>query len=133
MSIAWGDRTGLDHTTAPSEFIARLRVYENETGALEAFCTLGCVSTASEFGNTELAELLHDRWKDIRVKQLGTDGVVVVEPDEVATMLRLILPDDLHEEIEAKIDPRVWQPIEKALLIERFGSQDAFQRAGAAP
>ncbi len=100
---------------------------------LETFVKMGSLSTSAEFGNDELANLLRGRWDEIRVEQMGAEEVVVIEPDEIATMLRLTLPEDLLDEIERTVDPHVWKSIEETVLIQRLGSERALQHMDTSP
>jgi hypothetical protein len=71
--------------------------------------------------------MLRDRWDEIQVEQLGSDNVVVLDEDKVATLLRLTLSEALKKEAVQKLDERTARHFRTALFEVRFGSKDAFE------
>ncbi len=117
---------------AACEFVARVRFRENDEGRLEVFTKLGSTSGRGGFGNRQLAELLHDRWDEIEVEQLGRDQLVVVESDEIATLVRLALSESLNQDAKQQLPKLFWKRYQATLFEYRVGSQSAFQKAETA-
>jgi hypothetical protein len=113
------------------EFIARVRLREDKRGIVYVFIKQCGGSSRSALGDGQVADLLRDRWDEVRVEQLAAEDVVVVDADEVATLLRLTLSDDLKREAEQKLNKYFAKRFETALLDVRFGSDQAFQQAAA--
>lgn len=107
--------------------LARVRIRENEQGQYMIYTQMPGGSSLMGLGDKALADLLRDRWDEVRVEQLGKDGVAVVEPDGSAVLLRLTLPDAIQAEarktlssyvvdehvpdvVEIKLDPDVSGP-----------------------
>lgn len=118
-------------SSIPREFITRVRLRESERGSLHVFIKQAGGSSRFEIGDEQLADLLRGRWDEVRVEQLASDVVAVVDADEVATLLRLTLSDDLKREADEKLDKHFAKRFETALLDVRFGSDQAFQKAAA--
>jgi hypothetical protein len=114
-----------------SEFIARVRVRENEHGGLDVFTKQASGSARLGLGNKKLADLLRDRWNEVRVEQLGANGVAVTDANEVTTLLRLTLSDDLKREADQKLKKHFAKRFQTALFDVRFGPDQAFKQAGA--
>ena len=135
FSYTWrcGGDTGVSRSRSQiaREFIARVRLREDERGRLFVFSKHASGSSRLGLGDEQLADLLRDRWDEVRVEQLAADDVVVVDADEVATLLRLTLSDDLKREIEQKLDKHFAKRFQTALFDVRFGSDQAFQQAAA--
>ncbi len=131
LGIMWqhGGGSATSWDIAARHFIAQLRIRQSENGCLEVFTSQAGGSGKFQLGNQALADLLRDRWSDISVEQLGTEGVVVLEPDTVATLLRLTLPDDLKQQAKRRVGEAVMRQFQAGLLDIRFGSDQAFQRA----
>ncbi|HEV3121028.1 MAG TPA: hypothetical protein VGY53_03960, partial [Isosphaeraceae bacterium] len=96
---------GTSQSSSSSEFIARVRIRENEQGALEVYTRISGHCSRSSLGDSKLAELLRGRWDKIRVEQFGAAGRGTVKPDQSAVLLRLTLPDDLQAEARTKLSP----------------------------
>ncbi len=123
--------TGSSWNSSPREFIARVRLLEDDGGRLRMFSKEDGGSGMFGFGNRELADLLRGRWDEIEVEQLGSDGIVVIKPDEVAVMLRLRLSDDLKHEAEEKLPKYMFKRFETEFFALRLGSDEAFEQAKA--
>lgn len=108
-----------------------MRLREDSQGILNVFIKQAGGSSRSALGNRQLADLLRDRWEEVQVEQLACDDVVVIDADEIATLLRLTLSDDLKREADQKLDKRSAKRLQTALFGVRFGSDRAFQQAAA--
>ncbi len=93
-------------STDSTDFIARLRFRETEEGRLEIHKHMKNTSSRSAMGNPSLTNLLHDRWDQLQVEQLGAPDIAVLDPDEPALLLRLSLPDDLAAQARTTLDAR---------------------------
>jgi hypothetical protein len=118
-------------SSGATDFIARVRVRENEQGRFDVFTKQPSGSGRMGLGDEQLADLLRDRWKEVRVEQLGVDGVAVIDANEVSTLLRLTLSDDLKREADQKLKKHFAKRFQTALFDVRFGSDQAFKQAGA--
>lgn len=87
------------------QFIARVRLRENEQGMLQAYTRFSGGSSCMGLGDTMLAKLLHDHWDKIQVEQLGASGLAVIAPGQSAVLLRLTLPDELQQASREKLPP----------------------------
>jgi len=116
----------------PRECVMRVRLRENHDGEIEVYTKECSGSSRSGLGNEALAELLRDRWDQIEVEQLGTDGTAVVEPDEIATLVRLTFSDSLKQDAREKLSKRDWHRYQSLLYEYRIGSKEAFEKADAA-
>lgn len=87
------------------ESIYRLRLRENEAGNLEFYAGCSGGGTRWTYGDKALADLLRGRWDQVRVEQLGSDGVASLDPSKSGVMLRLTLPDSIQDEAREKLDP----------------------------
>jgi hypothetical protein len=123
--------SSLSSHPATEEFIARVRLRENEDGRLDVFTKLGGGSARLGLGNQQLADLLRDRWDEVRVEQLGSDGVAVIDADEIVTLLRLTLSDDLKREAAEKLEGHFAKRFQTVLFDVRFGPDQAFKQTGA--
>jgi hypothetical protein len=104
----WSSPAGMSSTTSSStrsEFIGRLRFRQDEQGRLELYEQLLGTGGRMTFGDQALAELLRGRWDQVRVEQLGSPKLAVIEPDQPAVFLRLTLPEDLEAEARKKLPP----------------------------
>jgi hypothetical protein len=102
---AGSSSTSTTSSNTPSEFVGRLRFRQDEQGRLELYERLSNTSSRMTFGDQALAELLRDRWDKVRVEQLGSPRLAVLDPDQPAVFLRLTLPEDLQEEARKKLPP----------------------------
>ncbi len=126
-----GGGSGSSWSSNAGQYIARVRFRENEDGSIHAFAKLSGGSSRFQLGGQALADLLRDRWDEIQVEQLASDDVVAIDASEVATLLRLTLPDDLKQEGEQKVRKAVMRRFQAGLFGVRFGSDKAFQQAAA--
>jgi hypothetical protein len=80
-------------------------------------------------GGRELQTFLFQKWDQIEHMQLGANGPVVVEPDEVATLLQLRMPEAMASEAESVL-PETWGRNYVPVLYEvRFGTKEAWKIA----
>ncbi len=112
-----------------TEFIARVRLRERYDGRLNVFTKQANGSGRLALGDPRLAELLRDRWDEVQAEQLGSDGSVAIDTDEVATLLRLTLSEDLKREAREKLSKSLATRFQRVLFDMRLGSDKAFQQA----
>jgi hypothetical protein len=119
---------GSVHSTSSgsSEFLGRVIFREDKNGMLQVFTRFANGSTRVTGGDQELARLLHDRWNEIRVEQLGADKTVAIDPAQSACLLRLTLPSDLEAATKNKL-PRPLGKYEGPVLYELWLGPKAFQ------
>jgi hypothetical protein len=135
FKVRWEYSNGgysVSHSTIASEFVARVRLREEERGRLYVFSNQAGGRRRLRLGDAQLADLLRDRWDEVRVEQLGSDDVAVIDADEVVTILRLTLSDDLKRESDQKLEKQSAQRFQTALFDVRFGPDQAFKQTGAA-
>lgn len=83
----------------PEDFVVRVRFRETSDGQTELYTHFSHGSSRSTQFDPTLTKLLHGRWGEIRVEQLGSRGVAVPEEaDRPVVLLRLTLPEDLQDE-----------------------------------
>jgi hypothetical protein len=122
----WGE-DGI-HSTGPAEnFIAQVRFRKNQSGYVWVFRDMK-IGGVGPLGGRELQTFLSDRWDRIERVQLGADGPVVVEPDEVATLLQLRMPEAMAREAEPVL-PEAWGRKLPVLYEVRFGTKEAWKTA----
>lgn len=113
------------------EFIARVRFREDEHGMLSMFTKQGGGSSSGGYGNKKVADLVRGRWNEMRIEQLGSDGVVVVDPDEVVSLLRLTLSEEMKAEAKETLSRHYAKRFQDVFFEFRFGANSAFERASA--
>lgn len=118
------------HTSiGPNNFIAQVRFRKSEYGFVRIFTDLESRGGVGSLGGRELETFLLDRWDEIETVQLGADGPAVIEPQEVATLLRLRMPAAMKDEAEAFL-PASWAKQVVPVLYEvRVGTEEAWQGA----
>lgn len=122
----WG---GSGSSTGPQDFIAQVRIRKNDNGFVRVFKDLEAHGAVGSLGGRELQDFMRDRWDDIEILQLGSDGPAAVEPDELATLLRLQFPKDTADDVAAVLatrGARQWLPV---LYQVQFGTNEAWQKA----
>ncbi|MCL4203010.1 MAG: hypothetical protein KJ000_10955 [Pirellulaceae bacterium] len=126
----WGEDGNT--STGPAEnFIAQVRFRENESGYVMVFRDMK-IGGVGSVGGPELQTLLSGKWDQIERVQLGANGPVVVEPDEVATLLQLRMPESMASEAESVL-PEAWGRNYVPVVYEvRFGTKEAWEAAGDA-
>lgn len=112
-----------------AESVSRVRFYEDEEGVLNMFTACAGFSSTRQLGNAEFADLLRDRWDEVRVDQLGADRTVIADEHEAVALLRLTLSDDLKRDLPPELDDASKKKFQSALLDLRIGSEKAFQLA----
>ena len=73
-------------------------VRERADGHLELFQKFAGGSSRGGLGNLILSKILKGHWDKISVEQIGSAGLVVLEPDASVDLLTLTLPEDLMDE-----------------------------------
>jgi hypothetical protein len=122
-----GDRK--HSSTGPQNFIAQVRFRKSEYGFVRIFKDLESRGGVGSLGGRELETFLRDRWDEIETVQLGADGPAVIEPQELATLLQLRMPEAMAEEAEAFL-PASWAREVVPVLYEvRIGTEEAWQDA----
>lgn len=99
-----GGHQNTSWSSGPVQAIARVRIRENDQGQLMIYTQVPGGSSLMTLGDRALADLLRDRWDEVRVEQLGLGGVAAVAPDQPAVLLRLTLPDSMLDEARKKLD-----------------------------
>ena len=123
----WGE-DGISSTGPAENFIAQVRFRKNQSGYVWVFRDMK-IGGVGPLGGRELQTFLSDRWDRIERVQLGADGPVVVEPDEVATLLQLRMPEAMAKEAESVL-PEAWGRNYVPVLYEvRFGTKEAWKTA----
>jgi hypothetical protein len=102
------------------EFIARVRFRKDEQGLMNVYTHFHNASSMGGVGDHAVTELLTAHLHEIRVEQLGSSGVVVVEPDRSAVLLRMSLPDELDGEAREGQSPQGSKP-DPVLFEMEFG------------
>ncbi len=92
-------------STSPSDFIARVRFREYESGDLHVYTRFEGGSSRSNLGDKTLARLLHNRWDKLQIKQLGADEVAVFAPNHAVTLLQLTLSEEMRQEARKTLAP----------------------------
>lgn len=131
MKLKYGSGSGTTMYSSAHQFIIRARFQEYKDGTFQVFIKRGGGASLSQLGDQDLANLLHERWDEVQVEQLGVKDVTVIEADEIAHLLRLTLPDDLQQQAEETVRPSVMRQFKTGLLDIRFGTDAAFQKAEA--
>lgn len=111
--------------TGPGESISRLRIRENESGNLEYYASFSGGGSWWSYGDKALADLLRGRWDQVRVEQLGSDGVASLDPSKPGVLLRLILPEAMQDEARRKLDPATIDQYVPELLQIQLGPRVA--------
>jgi hypothetical protein len=89
----------------PLEFIARVRLREDEDGVLNVYWKFAGYGRREGVGDQAFATLLRGRWNEVAVEQLGAAEVVAIGPDRLITLLRLRLSADLQEKAKTALSP----------------------------
>ncbi len=85
-------------SNSPEDFLGRVRFREIPDGQTELYTHFSHGSSRSTQFDPTLTKLLHGRSDEIRVEQLGSQGLAVLDPDKPVVLLRLTLPEDLQAE-----------------------------------
>jgi hypothetical protein len=99
---------GTSSSSQPSQFIAQMRIRENEEGLLHVYTQFhgGSSRMSLDDNEHELANFLRGKWHKIQVEQVGVNDVVVVEQDQSVVLLKLTLSEDLQIEARKKLTSR---------------------------
>ncbi len=119
--------SGSHMRSAPHHAIARVRLRRMEDGTVYFYTKRGGGASCGQLGDREFGRLLQEHWNEIEVEQLALDDVVVLEADEVVTLLRLTLPEHVIQEAEQKVRPAVMRRFRSSLFRIRLGTAAAFQ------
>ena len=110
--------------SAPRNEVARVRFKRAPDGAWQMWLKSGHGSSFSTVGNPAWLRVLEDPSKLI-IHQLGKDEIVVADVDEVMTLLKIEVPDDVLKSFEAE---KEWDKPTKQILLFELGSQEAFAK-----
>ena len=107
MRVIYSDSSGSGwgrmQISNPKEIIAKVQFRENN-GRVECYSDFGQASTVMELRQPIHAALLREKMDQLKIEQLGKDGLVTFEPDEEFTVLRITVPKDLQESMKSKFD-----------------------------
>ena len=83
----------------PMDFIARVRFREDEQGVMNVYTRFAHGSSRSGVGGPELARLLREHARELKVEQVGKPGVAVLDPKgkTPTVLLRVALPESLRD------------------------------------
>jgi hypothetical protein len=92
-------------SSAPEDFIARVRFREDEQGGVAVYTKLANSSSRSNLGSHELARMLREHARELKVAQVGRSDVAVLDPKATkpTVLLRVSLPDSLREKAPAEV------------------------------
>ena len=82
-------------STGSRDFIGRVRFQPDAQGLLTVYTHFDGSSGMMGIGDLAFADLVKAHRGEIRVEQLGSTGLAVLEPGQTAVLLRLTLPDHL--------------------------------------
>jgi hypothetical protein len=89
-----------------SEYIFRVRFRENKNGNLDLYLRSQDGSgTWSWLGSPPLAALLHDRWDQLHISQIGSTSAASLDPKSEAVLLEVKIPPELEEIARKVLDP----------------------------
>ncbi len=108
------------------ECMWRLMLRENDDGVLQVFFNNG----VWDLGDRRMADLLRGRWDEVRIESLGAAAAAEVDTDEVATLIRIVMSDDLKKEAQQRFGESFVKPYETVLYQVQIGSERAFKEAG---
>lgn len=128
-TYSWGSSTGWTlSSNDPMQCIVRVRIREDGHGALEMFTKKDAGGSRTVLAERELADLVRGHWNELPIEQLGANGMVMVNPIEIATLLRLTLPADLKQKGEESDNKFMRRWVQKDFLEICFGPNNAFQQ-----
>jgi hypothetical protein len=120
---------GKTSTDSAENFIAQVRFRKSEYGFVRVFYDMQPCGGVGSVGGRELQAFLSGKWDQIERVQLGVDRPVVVEPEQVATLLQLRMPEAMASEAESVL-PESWGRNYVPVLYEvRFGTREAWEAA----
>jgi hypothetical protein len=112
------------------EGIVRVRVRE-VNGRLQLYDHLLQGSGLRSFGSGQVSKLLKEhpgQLKKLRAEQLGKDGLVIVDPNEVTTLIKLSLSDELLAEAKEQLNEEDYREASAPLEWIRIGPQGFQER-----
>ena len=86
-----------------ADFIGRVRLRQDDDGTMQLYYHFGPASGGMSLEDGELEELLSGRWDRVKIERLGLPQVAVIDPDQSAVLLRLVLPQDLQAAARTKL------------------------------
>ena len=126
----WGDVS--DSSTGPSDFIAQVRLRIDDGGYVRVFKDLEAYGGVGSLGGREFQEFMLERWHEVEIMQLGSDGPASLDPEDVTTLLRIQMTKKMADEAESVL-PASWaKQIVPVLYQLQFGTMDAWQKSESA-
>jgi hypothetical protein len=122
-----GGRSSHNQTasSSPNDMLVRFRMTETESGwttFLVHDSGTNSSSMPSEFG-----AFLDEHWNELKIQIAGSEGELTLETDQVLTLLRIEVPEELIELAEAKLIRHQAQRLRDDPLIKiEIGSDQAF-------
>lgn len=138
-TVLWKENQWDSHSTSgPEVLTVQIRLREEDNGFVYCFRDFTSYPETeshrwqSMFVGNEMRDFLHDHADDIDIHQLGSDGPVALDPQEIATLLRLQWPKEIADKAEMTL-PTWCREYIPDLYVMRFGTEEAFQKtAGSA-
>lgn len=122
----WDDVSG--SSAGPQNFVAQVRFRKNENGFVRVYTDLESFGGVGALGGRELQEFMRDHWDDVDIYQLGSEGPALVDPEEIATLLRLQLPKYIADEAKEVLHTRSAGQVLPVLYHVQFGTEEAWQK-----
>jgi hypothetical protein len=110
-------------STSPQEFIARVRLREDEEGNWSVYQAFHGGSSRGSLGGKVLNDLLRRSADKLLVEQLGAKATATVGPDESAVLLRLSLPKEMQAEAGRTLPPHEQSRFIPDLFLLEFGPE----------
>jgi hypothetical protein len=108
-----------------TEIIGRVRFREDERGVLSVYTRFSGGSGMSSIGDKTLVEFLREYQGQIQIEQLGKNEAAVIEPNQSAVLLKLTLPEHLHEQARMRLSPGTYRRCVPVLFQIELGPKTA--------
>lgn len=94
--------------SAPKDFIARVRLREDDQDVVYIYTKFVDGSSQSGVGSPGLARLLREHASELKVEQVGKPGVAVLDPKAKTPkiLLRVVVPDSLRDKLPPDLPAR---------------------------
>ena len=106
-----GSSSNASWRSSADDFIARVRLREDEPDQVHVYTKFAGGGGYSGFGSPALARLLREHGRDLKVEQLGRSGAPTLDPNapNPTILLRLGLPETLRSpDLPGWIDPAMF-------------------------
>ncbi len=100
-------------SSAPSHFIARVRLYKNAQGELGIYETWQSGSSYSSVANSDLMDHLRENASLFDIELAGEDETIAIAPGQTMTILKISVPPELqaqHPEWQQNNDIKHYLP-----------------------